>query len=101
MTLWSIWSNSASLHRACSSSILRLVAVLAGVGALAVSGGPAGERGRVTRLGLPASIKDMAEESMSGSFLVVFVALDCCIGPDKQVGLVVKHDNDDGNQSII
>lgn len=98
VALWRLGSNGASLHRAGSSSILRRVVVVsAGVGALAVAG-PAGGRGWEAGLGLPASFQDVAVESVTDRLLVVFVALDCSVGADRQVALVVRHsdDNNDG-----
>lgn len=86
-------SDGASLHGAGSSSVLWRVVVCAGVGALAV-GGPAGGRGRDAGLCLPASLQDVAEESVTDRFLVVFVALDCCVGADKQVASVARHGGD-------
>lgn len=94
MALWSVGSNGASLHCAGSSSVLRGVVVSAGVDTLAVRG-PAGGCGREAGLDLPASLQDVAEESVTDRFLVVFVALDCCVGADRQV---VGHSDD--NQSI-
>lgn len=87
MALWRLGRSGTSLHRAGSSPVLWRVVVAAGVAALAV-GGPAGGRGREVGLGLPASLQDVAEESMADRFLVVFVALDCCVGGRQAGGII-------------